>query len=254
MENFFEIKGVSFGTGKPVICVPVVDREPEAILESVRSLTEAGAPLIEWRVDCYRGLGDPAAVRGMLERMRPMLERTVLLFTIRTKKQGGNCSLPEAEVIRLNEIAASSGAADMIDLEYFEASRPDKSIRRLKNAGVKVIGSHHDFGKTPDDHILRMLFEQMYRAGVDVAKLAVMPQTADDVMRLMKLTAEARNTYPKMPLVTMSMGPLGVLSRVSGELTGSCITFGAVGENSAPGQLPAKELETVLEILHRGME
>ncbi len=254
METFFEIKGVSFGTGKPVICVPVVDRSPQGILDSVQRLTSQGARLIEWRADCYQGLSDPAAVRGLLERMRPMLHKTVFLFTIRTSKQGGNCVLQENEIIRLNEIAAASGAADMIDLEYFEATRPEKSIRRLKQAGVKVIASHHDFEKTPDDHILRMLFEQMYRSDVDVAKLAVMPKTPDDVMRLMKLTAEARAAYPKMPLVTMSMGPLGVISRVSGELTGSCITFGTEGEASAPGQLPAKELETVLDILHKGME
>ena len=254
METFFEIKGVPFGTGRPVICVPVTGRGPGEILDGVKRLTEEGVRMIEWRADCYQGLSDPAAVRGLLERMRPMLEETVLLFTIRTVKQGGHCVLAENEIIRLNEIAAASGAADIVDIEYFEAQKPERLIRRLKQAGVKVIASHHDFEKTPDDHILHMLFEQMYRAGVDFGKLAVMPRTPEDVLRLMKLTAEARAAHPKMPLITMAMGPLGTVSRVCGELIGSCVTFGTFGAASAPGQLPADELATVLDILHRGMQ
>ena len=55
------------------------------------------------------------------------------------------------------------------------------------------------------------------------------------------------------PLVTMSMGSLGVISRVAGEAFGSCITFGADGDVSAPGQMQADRLEMVLEALHEGM-
>ena len=98
-----------------------------------------------------------------------------------------------------------------------------------------MIASHHDFDATPDDRILRMLMEQMQQGGADVAKLAVMPQSADDVVRLLKLTNDMKQKYPTLPVVTMSMGALGVVSRMAGEIFGSCITFGAVGETSAPG-------------------
>ena len=53
----------------------------------------------------------------------------------------------------------------------------------------------------------------------------------------MKLTNDIRQKYPTLPVVTMSMGALGVVSRMAGEIFGSCITFGAVGEISAPGQI-----------------
>ena len=120
--------------------------------------------------------------------------------------------------------------------------------------GVRVIASHHDFDETPDDRILRMLMEQMQQGGADVAKLAVMPKNADDVVRLLKLTNDIRQKYPTLPVVTMSMGALGVFSRMAGEIFGSCITSGAVGEISAPGQIPAGQLEHILQIIHKGLE
>ena len=95
--------------------------------------------------------------------------------------------------------------------------------------------------------------EQMQQGGADVAKLAVMPQNADDVVRILKLTNDIKQKYPTLPVVTMSMGALGVVSRMAGEIFGSCITFGAVGETSAPGQIQAGQLGDILDIIHKGM-
>ena len=81
-----------------------------------------------------------------------------------------------------------------------------------------------------------------------------MPQNADDVVRLLKLTNDMKQKYPTLPVVTMSMGALGVVSRMAGEIFGSCITFGAVGETSAPGQIPADQLEHILGIIHKGLK
>ena len=47
-------------------------------------------------------------------------------------------------------------------------------------------------------------------------------------------TREAADTV-SCPVITMSMGAMGVISRVSGRLTGSCMTFGSAGRASAPG-------------------
>ena len=75
--------------------------------------------------------------------------------------------------------------------------------------------------------------------GGDVVKLAVMPETGEDVLRLMAASLDMRERYADRPFVTMSMGPMGAVTRISGGLTGSAITFGTAGEASAPGQLPA---------------
>ena len=46
------------------------------------------------------------------------------------------------------------------------------------------------------------------------------------------------------------MGKLGVISRISGELFGSALTFGSAKKASAPGQLEVTALQQILQILH----
>ena len=55
--------------------------------------------------------------------------------------------------------------------------------------------------------------------------------------------------FAKVPLITMSMGALGMVSRVSGQVFGSAATFGSAGTASAPGQVPVVELRKMLATL-----
>jgi 3-dehydroquinate dehydratase-1 len=80
-----------------------------------------------------------------------------------------------------------------------------------------------------------------------------MPQTRADVLYLLEETSCFHETYPGQPLITMSMGALGAISRISGETFGSCVTFGAGSRASAPGQLPMDELEEIVDSMHRSI-
>lgn len=253
MQKPFEIKGITIGKGRPVICVPVVTGTSQEVIDKICELTEKKVQMLEWRVDCFLEARNPEAVKNVLEKVKPFVSETIFLFTFRTRHQGGNMELEEKKILQLNEIAAKSGCVDLIDLEFFEATRPEKEIRRFQRMGVRIIASHHDFNATPDNRILHMLMEQMQQGGADIAKLAVMPNTVDDVIRLLKLTNDIKQKYPSLPVVTMSMGKLGVISRMSGEVFGSCITFGADGEVSAPGQMQADTLSHVLDALHESL-
>ena len=98
MQNAFEIKGIRIGDGKPVICVPVVSPEREAIIEHIKALTERKVQMIEWRVDCFREADDVAAVRAVLDAVKPFLTETIFLFTFRTKQQGGSRQMEEWKI------------------------------------------------------------------------------------------------------------------------------------------------------------
>ncbi|MBK4329426.1 type I 3-dehydroquinate dehydratase, partial [Enterobacter hormaechei] len=50
-------------------------------------------------------------------------------------------------------------------------------------------------------------------------------------------------------LITMSMGKSGGVSRVTGRLFGSAMTFGTVGQASAPGQIAIAKLREVMDTL-----
>ena len=67
---------------------------------------------------------------------------------------------------------------------------------------------------------------------------------------LLDVTAQFREENPDTPVITMSMGSLGGISRISGETFGSCVTFGAHEKPSAPGQFAMKELRQMLDTIH----
>ena len=89
--------------------------------------------------------------------------------------------------------------------------------------------------------------------GADILKIAVMPKSRTDVLELLSATEEMQRLYTEKPVVTMSMGSLGLISRLSGEFFGSAITFGAGDKASAPGQIPAERLKMILDEIHEHM-
>ena len=76
-----------------------------------------------------------------------------------------------------------------------------------------------------------------------------MPQNTEDVLTLLSATCKAKKELT-CPVITMSMAGTGLISRLSGEVFGSCLTFGAAESVSAPGQINALKLRSVLELLH----
>ena len=53
-------------------------------------------------------------------------------------------------------------------------------------------------------------------------------------MTLLEATLEMSEQHADRPIITMSMASNGMISRLSGEVFGSCLTFGAAGKASAP--------------------
>ena len=94
---------------------------------------------------------------------------------------------------------------------------------------------------------------KMQEMGADIPKIAVMPQSPKDVLNLMEATEKMVRKYARTPVITMAMSGLGGISRVAGEIVGSAITFASGEVASAPGQMDAKELRQVLELLHYGL-
>ena len=143
---------------------------------------------------------------------------------------------------------------DLVDVELFTG---DDAVRTVIDAAhrhsVKVIASNHDFHATPSKEEIIIRLIKMQELGADILKIAVMPQNSRDVLTLLSATEEMMRLYAERPLITMSMGSAGLISRLCGESFGSAVTFGAVGKTSAPGQIAAEELVQVLELLHRNL-
>lgn len=253
MGNSLCVKNKIIGEGKPIVCVPIMEKSIDAIIAKASEMVADEVEMIEWRVDAFEQADNLNAVREVLERLEPLVKNTILVYTFRSKNQGGLMSLTQEQIFDLHEIAVERKVADFVDIELFEAKNAAREIYKLQEKGVHVIASHHDFEETPSRDILDMILNKMRESGAAVVKLAVMPKNFSDVITLLDETNRFHTEYPNQPLVTMSMGSMGCISRVAGEAFGSCITFGAFDKASAPGQLPADELEQVLSILHKSM-
>ena len=251
------IKGREICSGRlPMICVPLMGADYEGVMSHLDTILEAAAntkiDIVELRGDFLEALENFEALDALLQEIRLKLKDIILLFTIRSPKEGGQQrSYDRASIYDINKHVIQSGLADMVDVELMSVDEDGNGLVELaKDSGVKIIMSNHDFDATPaTEEIVRRLC-RMQKLGADVAKIAVMPNSKDDVLRLLDATRQMLESHHETPVVTMSMGSLGAVSRVLGEVFGSAITFGAVGEVSAPGQIPVDKLGGLLEDIH----
>lgn len=250
MSGTIRIKQKTVGAGTPLICVPVTEETSEAIIQEIKILVEKKTDMIEWRLDWFQNVTDINAVLEILEEVRELLKETIFLMTFRSKQQGGHLQRSPKEILETYLVAAKTGVVDLVDVEYFEYEKPMKALSRLKECGVLTISSHHDFDKTPETGVMRMLLEKMQEGGADIVKLAVMPNNKQDVLDLLSVTDAFIKEHPQTPIITMSMGKEGMISRVSGEIFGSCVTFGSHEKASAPGQLQMDDLKNILNKIH----
>ena len=167
--------------------------------------------------------------------------------------KGGHVSAPLPAYRSLVEQAIRSGHVHLVDLELLSGDDMVRETVELAHRHqVRVILSNHDFAATPkEDDILRRL-HHMEELGADIAKIAVMPRSARDVLTLLSATDKASQSL-SCPVITMSMKGTGLISRLSGEVFGSCLTFGSVKEASAPGQIEAGKLKDILTTIHENL-
>jgi 3-dehydroquinate dehydratase-1 len=236
----------------PAICAPLVGRTRERLLAETAVVAAKGPDLLEWRVDFFEGIGDPAEVTRTLEQVKQAAGGIPILFTRRSSREGGEpIDLSEAQVVSLYRAVCASGNIDLVDFEMGNDPGDVHEVREMSRAGgVQLVLSFHDFQRTPPREFLEQRFAQAASLGADIAKVAVMPHSMDDVLTLLGATLDASRTL-QIPLVSMSMGRLGAVTRMCGWAFGSAMTF-AIGEaSSAPGQMAIEDVGSALALLQK---
>lgn len=213
-----------------------------------RSLDEAnqidvtkfdGVDIIEWRADVL-------SKDDILHVAPAIFEKFVgfeIIFTLRTNKEGGNIVLSDDEYISIIKDINALYQPEYIDFEYFSYRNVFDQMLEFPN----LILSYHNFVETPEN--LMEVFSELTAVSPRVVKIAVMPKNEQDVLDLMNYTRGFKTLNPEQTYVTMSMGKLGQLTRMSGTLTGSDWTFASLDEASAPGQISLSNMKKIKEIL-----
>ena len=269
--------------GLPAVAVSLTGPSLAHARAQARSAVEAGADVLELRVDLLEEAGALAApgpldaataTAQVLECLRGLREAidgadadtgAPVLLTCRTAAEGGRAHLDDAAYGALLR-SVLDGLADWaperlpaaIDVEVQRGCLP-QACTQAHGLGIGVVASFHDFEATPSDEVLEEVLARMACEGADLAKIAVWPTSADDVARLLGVCARATAGAGErgglgVPVAAMSMGALGAVSRVAPTF-GSALTFAVVPDEqgqalaSAPGQLPLQDVRRCLELL-----
>ena len=249
--NIVRVRGLALGEGIPKICVPITGRTREEILLRTEELKATSPDLAEWRADWYEDVQEEERLLEILSVLRETLGELPLLVTFRTRQEGGEQEISAEAYEQFLRRVLASGKADLIDAELFMGEKLlEQTAAEAHEKGVYVVASSHDFQKTPEKAELIRRLCRMQELGADLLKIAVMPQSTEDVLTLLSATLEMKEKHARQPVITMSMGGIGVLSRLSGEIFGSALTFGSAGQASAPGQVEVPKLKQVLQVLH----
>ncbi len=249
MSRIIKIRELELGIGRPKICVPIMGRSETEFLTSLENADNSACDLIEIRADYYSCADDPGKVKSLLRKIRRGTEKPIL-FTLRRAEEGGKIQVSSEYYRELLSMVALSKLADLVDVEYSAVAGDKKFIETLKTCGTYVIISKHDFDKTPDMQAILDSYLKMEMLGADIVKAAYMPSTRRDVLNLISAAEEFSGDGSHCNIIAISMGRLGVVSRVMGEFLGSVVTFASLGESSAPGQIDVANMKNVLDILH----
>lgn len=250
--NCLKVKNVNLSYEKPKICTSLVGRsESEIIIESEK-ISSMNVDIVELRCDFFEHILNTEKVCDLLNKIKVILNEKPLIFTVRSKGEGGQVTISEEEYMNLYKNICKRKLTDIIDVELRMGDEKIKELVQMAhNNGIKVIISKHDFEKTPETKEMIAYLTKMQNLNGDIPKLAVMPNTYMDVIKLLETTAIMKEEHNHTPIITISMGTKGMISRMTGQVFGSCLTFASGVEASAPGQIKVEDLNTSLEIINK---
>lgn len=235
------------------ICVPIVGPTVEDILSQVQEAVQAKVDLIELRADMWmKGSHLPEeeyipTILNLVKEVHAKYEKMPILFTWRTLAEGGETSLSDKNYSNLLQAIVDQNVVHAVDVELFAyTDRIGQIIKEAHHQNIQTVMSYHNFQSTPKLEILHGYAERMISAGASVIKFALMPTTSDGVLSVLQFTRELTERYPQLPRITMSMGQLGQMTRTCGNVFGNCLTFGTLGQASAPGQVDVNLLQQLL--------
>ena len=246
-----EARGKVLGGPRPLVCVPLVGKTRGEILAEAENIPAIAPDIIELRVDAWEFVEETAPSVSMIQDVRKAVGEIPVILTCRGHWEGGFKKVSDGAKFSLYREAAAGGLVDFLDVELaYGDEKIRENLAMIRESPVSLIVSSHDFEKTPPKEIMFSTLAAQIRAGAHVAKLAAMPRSEEDVLALLSATLLIRREYPHIPLITMSMGGIGAVSRVTGGLFGSDLTFAVGSKASAPGQIPVAALKQCLSVLH----
>ncbi|MEZ7601208.1 type I 3-dehydroquinate dehydratase [Streptococcus sp. 27098_8_91] len=220
----------------------VVSVMPKSLEEAqgIDAMRYIDADIIEWRADFL----PKEAILQVAPAIFEKFAGRELLFTLRTRAEGGEIDLDSAEYVQIIKDVAQLYQPEYLDFEYFGHKDVFEEMLDFPN----LVLSYHNFQETPEN--MMEILSELTSLTPKVVKVSVMAHTEQDVLDLMNFTRGFKTLNPEQEYVTISMGKVGKVSRITSDVTGSSWSFASLDEVSAPGQISLSSMKKIREILN----
>ena len=221
------------------VCVAITGATATEMLEKASSALKETS-FLEFRLDY---LDTPAAELTKLKAFLYENMAVTAIATCRRAENGGKFDGTVAAEFKILLQAATpqegSTPFQIVDLELESAESLKKGeLARLRETGVGMIISHHNFKETRD---LDGIYSRIVPFAPEFAKIVPTAKVLTDNVTLMRFIERISD---HASIVGICMGDAGIISRVLGLRAGSAFTFAAasVGDETGPGQIAARTL------------
>ncbi|EFO53232.1 3-dehydroquinate dehydratase [Streptococcus infantis SK1302] len=176
----------------------VVSVMPKSLEEAqgIDAMRYIDADIIEWRADFL----PKEAILQVAPAIFEKFAGRELLFTLRTRAEGGEIDLDSAEYVQIIKDVAQLYQPEYIDFEYFSHKDVFEEMLDFPN----LVLSYHNFQETPEN--MMEILSELTSLTPKVVKVSVMAHTEQDVLDLMNFTRGFKTLNPEQEYVTISMG------------------------------------------------
>ena len=115
------IKNVVLGEGQTKICVPIIGKTKEEILAEAISISTIETDIVEWRVDFFENVMSIPKVLELIISLVDIFNEKPILFTFRTKAEGGELDINEEAYIELIKAVKTTSAQRLADIMLQES-------------------------------------------------------------------------------------------------------------------------------------
>ena len=216
------------------VCVAIIGSTAAEMLEKASAVVKE-TPFLEFRLDY---LEKPLLALPKFKHFFTDNTAATGIATCRRAANGGKFAGNVAAEIEILSKAAAAGFHIVdVELESVEAMKKGE-LQNLRDSGVALIISHHDFAATKD---LEGIYKRIVPFQPDFIKIVPTAKSLVDNVTLMRFIERMED---HSNIIGICMGDAGIISRVLGVRAGSAFTFAAatVGEETGPGQIAARTL------------
>lgn len=234
-----------------LVCVPLIVHDIDAALAAALAARDAGADLVEFRIDEFFSGQDPLTEAQTLR--LPAESPLPCIVTCRTSAEGGGYDGSDADRVSLyerlgNAFGPGESPPRYLDLELASWDRSANLRQKVRLAidhpeqqrdlRTSLILSLHDFQGRPAD-LHRRLSRLSEETSAAVVKVAYRARSLRDALELLDLPVMLRR-----PTIALGMGEFGLLTRVLAPKFGGFLTFASLrpAAATAPGQPTITEL------------